>query len=98
MLDRLKETPISLSRAAKSAPVPVHISTIYRWYMRGVRGIKLETAMAGGRRVTTLEALGRFFEGTTAAADGAPPPSRTAKQRRRAIDQANKTLADAGIV
>ena len=48
----------------------VHPSTIHRWRMRGARGVKLETLLAGGTRYTSAEALSRFFAATTAAADG----------------------------
>lgn len=97
MLDLRKETPVSLAKAARSAPIPVHVTTTYRWAMRGLRGYKLETAMAGGRRVTTLEALDRFFAQITAAADGEPPPSRTSKQRERAIANAEQELERDGF-
>lgn len=48
----------------------VHPSTIQRWRLRGARGVKLETLLAGGTRYTSSEALSRFFAATTAAADG----------------------------
>lgn len=48
----------------------VHPSTIHRWRLRGARGVKLETLLAGGTRYTSAEALNRFFAGATAAADG----------------------------
>lgn len=48
----------------------VHPSTIYRWRLRGIRGIKLETVLAGGKRYTSAEALQRFFTNSTLAADG----------------------------
>jgi hypothetical protein len=40
---------------------PVNPSTIYRWYAYGVKGVHLETALRGGVRVTSEEALQRFF-------------------------------------
>ncbi len=36
-------------------------ATLYRWALKGVRGIKLETVMMGGRRYTSDEAVDRFF-------------------------------------
>lgn len=45
-------------------------ATIFRWRLRGVRGVKLETLLVGGTRFTSIEALHRFIEGTTVAADG----------------------------
>lgn len=37
-----------------------HYSTIYRWATKGVRGHVLESALVGGLRYTTHEALERF--------------------------------------
>ena len=34
----------------------INVSTLWRWATTGVRGVKLETIMAGGSRVTSLEA------------------------------------------
>lgn len=48
----------------------VHPSTVHRWRLRGARGIRLETILAGGARMTSAQALSRFFNATTAAADG----------------------------
>ena len=48
----------------------IHPSTLHRWRLRGVRGIRLETVLIGGTRYTSTEALSRFFAATTAAADG----------------------------
>ena len=48
----------------------VHPSTVHRWRLRGTRGVRLETILAGGTRYTSVEALNRFFAATTVAADG----------------------------
>ena len=48
----------------------VHLSTCHRWRIRGARGVKLETILAGGQRYTSHESLARFFARSTAAADG----------------------------
>jgi hypothetical protein len=51
---------------------PVHVSTVYRWFS-GLRGRRLEFVQIGGTRVTTVEALERFFaELASAGADGEP--------------------------
>ena len=65
-IDPLSETTLSLSQAARRLPRlragrPVHPSTVWRWAMTGLRGIRLETAMIGGVRVTSEAALRRFF-------------------------------------
>ena len=52
---------ILLSEAAKIIPGRPHQSTIWRWAIRGVRGVKLETIQAGKRRFTTKEAIDQFL-------------------------------------
>ena len=52
---------------------------------RGRAGVKLETILISSKHYTSREALQRFVERTTAAADGEPTPSRTSRQRERDI-------------
>jgi hypothetical protein len=96
----LSESLLTLSTAARELPGPsgkgVHVSTLWRWSFRGVRGIRLETVLIGGIRYTSREALERFVASTTAAADGTTAATRTPKQRQRAIEAAERELADAG--
>jgi hypothetical protein len=40
---------------------PVHPSTLWRWASCGLRGVILETVFLGGVRVTSTDALRRFF-------------------------------------
>jgi len=88
------ETLVTLIQASQLLPGHPHISTLHRWRMRGVQGIKLETCRVGGRRFTSREALDRFCAATTAAAaDGGPCPVRTPKQRQRDIEAAEAELA-----
>lgn len=42
-------------------------ATIYRWWRKGVRGVKLQTVMIGGHRHVTDDALAQFFAAVTAA-------------------------------
>ena len=42
---------------------------MHRWRLRGVHGIRLESVVVGGRRMTSHEAIERFIERTTAAVD-----------------------------
>jgi hypothetical protein len=97
MIDPETEDVISLTDAAKSLPGRPNITTIWRWRNRGVRGVKLETFLQGGRRMTSREALSRFFAATTAAADGEPIRSETPRQRERAIERAEKRAAELGV-
>ena len=88
---------LTFPEASRELPGKPHVSTIHRWRLSGVRGIKLETKMIGGRRYVSRDSLNRFISQTTAAADGRPVPVRSDKQRARAIDSAEKYLDDLGI-
>jgi hypothetical protein len=67
----VSERVCKLSHAAKTLRGgAVHISTMHRWRLRGIRGVRLETFMRGGVRYTSHEAIDRFFAATTATADG----------------------------
>ena len=87
----LSEKRLTLNQLAKDERV--NPSTVWRWSLRGVRGVKLETFSVGARRFTTSEAFARFVEGTTAAAQGEQPKTRTNRQRDAAIAQAEAELA-----
>lgn len=58
---------ITLAQAVDYVPGRPHVATLWRWATRGVRGVVLETAIVGGRRMTTpamIEAhLRRLNEG-----------------------------------
>jgi hypothetical protein len=89
-----------LSLAALARREGVAVSTIWRWTLRGCRGVKLESFSIGAKRFTTAEAFGRFVAATTAIAQGDPAPSptaRTDRQREAAIRSAEAELAEAGV-
>jgi len=70
-IDLQSETCLTLSQAAKKLPrvrgnKPPHPMTVYRWATSGLRSqsgerVVLETEFVGGTRVTSMEALTRFF-------------------------------------
>jgi hypothetical protein len=97
MIDTTHESLISLTDAAKMLPGRPNLSTIWRWRNRGVRGVKLETVMCGGRRMTSLESLARFFQRVTAAADGETVRTETPRQRARAIERAEHRAKQLGV-
>ena len=72
-------------------------ATGWRWIKRGCRGIKLESCLIGGKRYTSLEALQRFAEATTAAADGPSSVSATPSAQKKAHQKACRDLDAAGI-
>src|SRR3954466_8086388 len=70
MIDLQNETILTLCEAARKLPNKPNLTTLSRWRTRGCRGVRLETLLLGGRRVTSSQALERFFTAVTAAADG----------------------------
>ncbi|MEZ6088236.1 MAG: DUF1580 domain-containing protein [Pirellulaceae bacterium] len=73
-----------------------HLSTCLRWCQRPNRyGIRLESWRIGGRRVTSIAAVQRYNEATTAAANNAlgiplcPRPQRS-KAHATAIADLNR--------
>ncbi len=98
MIDVASESLLRVpTEAAKVFPGRPNASTIWRWHRSGVRGgIRLETVVVGSRRYTSREAIQRFIERTTAAADGRPFSS-SPKARQRAMSVADAELDRAGI-
>jgi hypothetical protein len=82
---------------AKRGKKPPHRSCIFRWASHGSKGIVLETLQGPGGKMTSAEALQRFFERLTAAASGQSPPIATSATRKRAIREAREVLEKAGI-
>ena len=64
MIDAFTEELLSLSQAAKIIPGRPHVLTVHRWSRKGLRGVRLETVVIGGKRFTTTAALNRFFAET----------------------------------
>ena len=52
---------IPLAEASKLIPGHPHVSTLHRWCVRGVGGIKLEHQTVGVRRFVTPDAVQRFL-------------------------------------
>ena len=71
--------------------------TPWRWAMRGVRGLRLPTAMIGHRRVTTRAAFSAWCVQLTLIADGRHQQSREDPQRQVAIDRAEAELRQLGV-
>ncbi len=98
-IDIHSERVIAISEAPQHFPGRPNISSIYRWFGKGCRGARLETIVVGAKRFTSVEAIQRFIERTTANSPGASlPPSRpTTRQREAAIRRTERELARAGI-
>jgi hypothetical protein len=104
MIDVLTEKPVPLDEIYVEVPgrngKPAHPITLERWGKVGVRGVRLETVMIGCRRCTTREALARFYQRVTNAADGkrpvAPSSTRTRREIAKAVRKAVDELQEAG--
>jgi hypothetical protein len=80
MIDIETEQLCLLAEATKCVPGNPHISTLIRWWKRGVKGVKLETLIVGGRRYTSVEAIQRFLAQLN---EPGPDPNRSLSQRRK---------------
>ena len=96
MIDIHGETLVTLTQASGLLPARPHLATIYRWMLRGVRGVTLETCMIGGKRYTSHEALQRFSDSLSNPARKAKTP-RPSVHRQRALDAADRELDAAKI-
>jgi hypothetical protein len=98
MIDLSTENLISLREAPRHLPTRpngkrVHISAVYRWVSRGVRGVKLEALKIGGSTYTSVEALQRFGDRLTGDTLEQPPAAQaTPRQREREIEQAAEAV------
>jgi hypothetical protein len=82
---------LSLREAAKLFPGQPHISTIFRWTERGIRGNRLETWLIGGKRFTTNDAINSFVVKINGKVN---VPS---KGREKRILQAEEELKEFGL-
>jgi hypothetical protein len=69
--DLRDDQPLSLPDAADylgrlSGNKP-HVSTLWRWCLKGCKGVVLESICIGGKRFVTAAAIERFIEASTAA-------------------------------
>ena len=104
-IDLATETVVSLTDATKALPLidgkRPHVTTVWRWAMRGVRGVRLAHGRLGKRVVTSHEALNRFMN-ELAALDRREAPARPEREsrptaRRRQVQAAKRALDDAGL-
>ena len=100
-LEDIQRNRLTLPKAARE--LAVSPATVARWATRGVRGIRLQTFVLGGRRFTTPALLERFMGETTAAAPigcdeaASGQAGDFAQGRRSSHDRAVSRLARAGF-
>jgi hypothetical protein len=97
MIDLLTETIFPVSEAPKHIPGRPSKASCWRWVLQGVGGVKLESAVIGGKRFTSHEAIQRFVDRRTAATDDNAPPSLTSPKREREISRAEREATEAGL-
>ncbi len=81
----IREVPKRLPK--KPCGKRIHISAVYRWMQKGVRGVKLDFVFIGGTRYTSVEALQRFVDRLSMNDRGIPRES-TPRRRQMEIDTA----------
>jgi hypothetical protein len=109
MIDIGSETLLTFSQAASEQPCRrqnkrVSTVTLWRWATRGSGGVILETLRTPSGRVTSREAIQRFFESLTesrqagsgsSSAKSAPLAGRRSPSRRKRDDaKAERYLID----
>lgn len=98
MIDISSEQLIPIREVPRLLPLRrtgrrVHISAVYRWIKRGIRGVCLETVKIGGSTYTSTEALQRFTDHLSGeAADKAEPVVSCRLSRQRQIEQAARRV------
>lgn len=68
-----RERLVSISKACELFGAAGHsksLMTVYRYSGRGLRGVKLETVLDGGRIFTSKQAVKRFLQAQSVAREG----------------------------
>ncbi|OQA02992.1 MAG: hypothetical protein BWY69_00723 [Planctomycetes bacterium ADurb.Bin401] len=112
-IDLKTENLVTLNQASKLLPrvdgKRIHISTLWRWCKKGLKGINLEYVRTGSKIITSQEAMQRFFDAlvkldkTQSSQPFGKPEylknkSRSAKSRQHQIEDANNILVKAKII
>lgn len=88
----LEEERLAVTAAARQI-FRVSPETAWRWALRGVRGVKLESFVVGGRRFTSREACQRFL----ASLNRTPPAATVPSVSSLRAEAAARRLDEAGI-
>jgi hypothetical protein len=98
-----RETPVSYRDAIRRIlPTKegkgLHIGTLHRWRIQGLRGTRLESIKIGGQWYTSLEALQRFFDAVSHGGHAGETSSTTERDNSSAqISSAMHTLRSEGF-
>ena len=88
------EQLLTAKQACEVFPTPVSMPTVWRWMLKGTRGVVLESIRIGGRRYTSVEACSRFIE---ASANDASPNTRKKHNRSDSLRRAKAVLDQFGV-
>jgi hypothetical protein len=95
-IDPLSDELLNLPQAAalfprRRAGSKVSTSTLWRWYTRGSRGVRLEVARVGGQVYTSRDAIRDFIAARSltggAAVPQAPAPSTRSKRAMKELER-----------
>lgn len=97
MIDTATENLVPLRDVPRCLPPRpngkrLHISAVYRWTLRGVRGVRLETVKIGGTTYTSREAIQRFSERLSGEAPSLQPVNPVNRARQRQLEQAKSAV------
>jgi hypothetical protein len=97
MININNETLLTLAEAARSLPGRVHVSSLWRWARRGIKGVKLESIAIGGRRFTSIESLQRFADQLSEIDSKHQSSLTDAGVRERRLEAVEQELRDLGL-
>ena len=81
-------SPVPLSKLARR--FDVHVSTVHRWRLNGVSGVRLACVKIGGRWFSTEDALSGFLAALNgeAGAQTAPSPAKVKSETAQVAEAA----------
>jgi hypothetical protein len=96
----LEKEGLTLAEAAALLPgrkpgKRLYVNTVWRWCVKGLRGVRLRSVLVGGQRLTTRRWLREFLQAMNEARDpggASPPVIRTPRQRQSASERAAEEL------
>ena len=88
---------LTFSQASSVIPGHPSPSTLWRWHVRGVSGIRLRTICVGSRRFVSRQALNEFIDSCTKARDALCSESQPDGQPKDRSEEVKQSLRDAGL-
>jgi hypothetical protein len=92
MIEALAATFVLLSKAGRLLSTNPSPATMWRWALRGVDGVKLETFKIGGRRYTTPDSVEKFVSRLNSPRAANEPQASSLRERQK--DLASQRASD----